>query len=251
MPPWGCLFVETGKLDWIRAIPEFPETLRVPKGDGAKGRPVLDEELWKMLKATREVVGPAVAKHWRRLFVGLWWSGLRLGEAVALRWDGLSTGLVLDMTGRWRMLRIDVAAEKGNRNRPSPLAPEFCRLLARVPADKRRGRVFWVPEPKTGRQLPTDEVSKVICEIGRWAGVKVRSKVKSKVDEKTGERMPVEVVKFASAHDLRRSFGERWASRLMPKDLMVLMPHENFNTTLKFYAWADCRENSRCGVGSS
>jgi hypothetical protein len=46
----------------------------------------------------------------------------------------------------------------------------------------------------------------------------------------------VEVVKFASAHDLRRSFGERWASRLMPKDLMVLMRHENFNTTLKFYA---------------
>jgi integrase len=50
------------------------------------------------------------------------------------------------------------------------------------------------------------------------------------------ERGPVEVVKYASDHDLRRSFVERWASRLMPKDLMVLMRHENFNPTLKYYA---------------
>ena len=126
-----------------------------------KGRPVTGEELWKLLKATRKVVGPAVAKHYRRLLVGLWWSGLRLGEAVALRWDGMSAGLVVDMTGRRPMLRIDAAAEKGNRDRLLPLAPEFCRLLARVPADKRRGRVFSVPQPKTGRPLPCDEVSKV------------------------------------------------------------------------------------------
>ena len=84
-------------------------------------------------------MGPNVAKHWRRLLVGLWWSGLRIGEAVALRWDGISAGLVIDMTGRRPMLRIDASAEKGNRNRLLPLAPEFCRLLARVPADKRRG----------------------------------------------------------------------------------------------------------------
>ena len=67
------------------------------------------------------------------------------------------------------------------------------------------------------------------------AGVKVRSKVKSKVDPATGERGPVEVVKFASAHDLRRSFGERWASRVMPKDLMELMRHESIGTTMRFY----------------
>ena len=95
--------------------------------------------------------------------------------------------------------------------------------------------MFSVPHPSTGRPLPCDEVSKVICEIGRRAGVKVRSKVKSKVDPATGERRPVEVTKFASAHDLRRSFGERWAERVLPKVLMELMRHESIGTTMRFY----------------
>ena len=224
------------KLKWIRAIPEFPETLRAPKGDGEmKGRPVTGEELWKLLKATRKVVGAKVAKDYRRLLVGLWWSGLRLGEALALRWDGMSAGLVVDMTGRRPMLRIDAAAEKGNRNRLLPLAPEFCRFLSRVPADQRRGKVFSVRHPKTGRPLPVVEASAILSAIGKKAGVKVRSKVKSKIDPATGERRPVEVVKFASAHDLRRSFGERWAERVLPKVLMELMRHESIGTTMRFY----------------
>ena len=224
------------KLKWIRAVPEFPEVVRVAKGDGGmKGRPITGEELWKLLKATRRVVGKAAAKHWRRLLVGLWWGGLRIGEAVALRWDGLAPGLVVDMTGRRPMLRIDAAHEKGNRNRLLPLAPEFCRLLARVPAGKRRGKVFSVPHPKNGRQLSTHEASTVISEIGRRAGVKVSSKPKTKVNKKTGERKTVEAVKFASAHDLRRSFGERWSERVLPKVLMELMRHESIATTMRFY----------------
>ena len=68
----GCL-VWAARLKWIPAVPDFPETLRAPKADGAmKGRPVTGEELWKLLRATRKVVGPKVAKHYRRLLVGLW-----------------------------------------------------------------------------------------------------------------------------------------------------------------------------------
>jgi integrase len=231
----GCLAWAV-KLKWLRVIPEFPEVLRAPKGDGGmKGRPVTGEELWKLLRATRKVVGKTAAKHWRRLIVGLWWSGLRISEAVALRWDGISDGLVVDMTGRRPMLRIDAAAEKGNRNRLLPLAPEFCRLLARTPEAKRRGRVFSVPHPVTGWQVSSDQASVIIAEIGRRAGVKVRSKTKRKLDPATGETKPVEVVKFASAHDLRRSFGERWSERVLPKVLMELMRHENIETTMRFY----------------
>ena len=73
------------------------------------------------------------------------------------------------------------------------------------------------------------------AKSARRAGVKVRSKVKSKIDPATGERRPVEVVKFASAHDLRRSFGERWAERVLPKVLMELMRHESIGTTMRFY----------------
>src|SRR5262249_8398083 len=42
-------------------------------------------------------------------------------------------------------------------------------------------------------------------------------------------------VKYASAHDLRRSFGERWAARVMPQILMQLMRHASIDTTLRYY----------------
>jgi integrase len=59
--------------------------------------------------------------------------------------------------------------------------------------------------------------------IGKAAGVKVAT------DPRTGK------VKYASAHDLRRSFGERWSSRVMPQVLMVLMRHQSIETTLRYY----------------
>ena len=37
------------------------------------------------------------------------------------------------------------------------------------------------------------------------------------------------------AHDLLRAFGERWAARLMPAQLMELMRHETIETTLSHY----------------
>lgn len=39
----------------------------------------------------------------------------------------------------------------------------------------------------------------------------------------------------ASARDLRRSFGLRWASRVMPQVLMELMRHESIDTTMRYY----------------
>ena len=63
---------------------------------------------------------------------------------------------------------------------------------------------------------------RIISGIGEAANVKVHT------DPKTGK------VKFASAHDFRRSFGERWAPRVMPQVLMELMRHESIETTLKF-----------------
>jgi integrase len=71
--------------------------------------------------------------------------------------------------------------------------------------------------------LTEHRVGEIVSTIGRAAGVKVNT------DPKTGK------VKFASAHDLRRSFGERWASRVMPQVLMELMRHESIETTMKFY----------------
>lgn len=62
----------------------------------------------------------------------------------------------------------------------------------------------------------------MVCKIGEKAGVKVNTNAVGKI-------------KFASAHDLRRSFGERWASRVMPQVLKELMRHESIDTTMKYY----------------
>jgi len=53
--------------------------------------------------------------------------------------------------------------------------------------------------------------------------------VKVHTDPNTGK------VKYASTHDLRRSFGERWAGRVMPTVLQGLMRHESIETTLRYY----------------
>ncbi len=46
-------------------------------------------------------------------------------------------------------------------------------------------------------------------------------------------------MKYASDHDLRRAFGERWAARIMPAQLRELMRHESIETTLRYYVGAN------------
>jgi integrase len=112
------------------------------------------------------------------------------------------------------------------------MAPEFSRFLLTTPAEDRRGRVFH-PLNKAGRDSAwgTDWVSRVVCKIGERAGVVVNRT--TKVDRTTRERRGV--VKYASAHDLRRSFGVRWSNRVMPAVLKELMRHESIDTTMKYY----------------
>lgn len=64
-----------------------PPAFDMPAPGGMKGRPITGEEFERMLAATEAVVGPDAAPSWRLLLQGLWWSGLRLGEAIDLRWD--------------------------------------------------------------------------------------------------------------------------------------------------------------------
>ena len=45
--------------------------------------------------------------------------------------------------------------------------------------------------------------------------------------------------KTASAHDLRRSFAQRWAVRVSPQVLQQLMRHRDIATTMKYYADLD------------
>ncbi len=150
---------------------------------------------------------------------------LRLAESLELTWDD-ETKLRVDLQpNELPMLRIPAELEKGNQDRLLPMAPEFSEFLEATPVDQRKGFVFTL---KARRVKGTT--------IGTGANRTERLLVSASWREsKLNRDGDGNAKKFASAHDLRRSFGERWASRLMPQDLMELMRHESIETTLRFY----------------
>ena len=88
-------------------------------------------------------------------------------------------------------MRIPADLQKSRKDGIEPITPEFVRFLLETPKAERTGHVF---KPAGNREMA--HVSKVISAIGSAAGVVV--------DKESG--------KYASAHDLRRSFGFRWRS---------------------------------------
>ena len=228
-------------------------TIRMPKRAKAqkmKGRPIVLEEFERMLAAVprvvldhrrREVPEDDWRDHereriesWRAFLRGIWWSGLRLSESLDLWWDR-DDRLSVDLSESLPMLRIAAGAEKGHQDRLLPLAPEAAEMLLATPEGLRTGRVF---NPTATRQkrdrLNTEAVSRIGTAIGKAANVKVASKMKN------GEPS----VKWASCHDLRRSFGFRWAMRVMPAVLQQLMRHESIETTMKYYVGRDAQSTA-------
>jgi integrase len=214
------------RLKMLAEVPEVDTPKRAKKSSRTtpmKGRPLLVEEHERMLMATPAVVGEGLPdERMQHLLKGLWWSGLRLGEALNLSWDD-DRCLCVDLSGEFPMLRIRAELEKGNEDRLLPIAPEFVDFLLTTPQAARTGYVFNPVGSRSGERPSLDWVSKVVAKIGKKAGVRVNS------DGRTGKP------KFASAHDYRRSFGERWAARVMPPILQQLMRHESIDTTLRFY----------------
>lgn len=206
-----------------------------------KGRPITGEEFDRMLESAP--VGLAVknfdrtfttydrkrienfpadvVESWRHLLHGLWLSGLRLGEALRLSWDDRQF-ICVDFTGRRPMFLIRAEGQKNGNDEILPMAPEFAEFLMTTPEDDRTGFVF-APKPTqhVGTRPDVNWASRVVSRIGRAAGIKV--------DDVNGK------AKYGSAHDLRRSFGERWATRVMPHILQQLMRHEDISTTMRYY----------------
>ena len=206
----------------LAAVPAFPTVQRAKTGHRArvmKGRPLTRAEFVRMLRVAGEVVGDDRRAAWRRYLRGLWLSGLRLSESLDFWWDRPER-LSVDFSGRRPMLRVHGDQEKGNADRLLPITPDFAKFLERTPLAERTGPVFPIPRSKAPGELPSHYwVSHVVSAIGRRAGVIV--------DHKTD--------KAASAHDLRRSFGARWAPLVMPQVLMELMRHRSIEVTMRYY----------------
>ena len=106
------------------------------------------------------------------------------------------------------------------------MTQDFAEFLNDTPDEPRTGPIF----PLIGlRRQPCRGpawMSCIVSRIGNFVGVKVNTSAAGKV-------------KFASAHDLPRSFGTRWGPRVMPIMLRQLMRHESIDTTLRYYVGHD------------
>jgi len=232
---------------WITTVPKFPKLKNARSAKQMKGRPITGEEFDRMLIAVDEEI--PIGENWKPervskaharrasikfLLNGLWFSGLRLGEALSLTWDQWADGIRVDLSGKYAKLLIAAEDEKGGKDRVYPMTPDFAEFLQAVPEESRQGFVF-NPHLAKGVCRRIDSVSKAVCRIGERAGVKV--------DEKGGKAV------YASAHDLRRAFGARWSRKVNSMVLKELMRHASVTTTEKYYVGIQSDETSALLAG--
>lgn len=217
-------------LNWavsMQLLPVAPAVNMPKRATGRKlmrGRPISRQEFERMLLAVPKV-RPRDTSTWQDYLEGLWLSGLRLEESLILSWD-LDTPITVDLSGRRPRLRIYAEADKGQEDRLLPMPPDFVEFLLKIPPADRQGFIFPINGLVTGKPMTPKRVSRIVSAIGKRAGIIV-----NRMDEK-----------YVSAHDLRRSFGTRWASRVKPTTLQLLMRHESIETTLKYYVSQDADE---------
>jgi integrase len=173
-----------------------------------RGRALTEAEYKRML---RHAPSPA----WRRFLELLYLSGLRIEEASELSWDEPPHIVHLDAKPFPQILfyGADDDGQKSGKDEAWPIPPDLAAWLRKTPPGRRTGLVA----PLSIRNR--SDLSKAVTRIGRAAKVITNSA--------TG--------KPASAHDLRRSFGTRWALKVPPVVLQKLMRHETIETTMKYY----------------
>jgi integrase len=226
---------------WIASVPRIRK-VKTAKRKSMKGRPITAEEFERMLAKTKAVVGADAAASWKYLLRGLWSSALRLEELMNLSWDNPNSIRPVWRRGRLPLLDIPAAMQKNDTDEEIPLLPWLEAVLLETPEAERTG---WVFRPKSlqtrvGRKVrhtrPDAEwVGKVISRIGKKAGVIVEQ-----ADERTGRP-----IKYASAHDLRRSCGERLRDAGVPPLVICrVMRHASWETTRKHYAPGDIQKDA-------
>lgn len=218
---------------WLPVAPKLRK-IKTAKQKAMKGRPITAAEFQRMLDATARVVGDEAAESWKHVLRGLWESALRLDELMHVSWDKSGSIRPVWKVGKHPILDIPAAMQKNDTDENIPLHPWFEAVLLETPDASRRG---WVFNPaslqlkrgrQVGQQRPDAEwVGKVIGRIGKEAGIEVEP-----ADERTGRP-----TKYATAHDLRRSCGDRLREAGVPPLVICrVMRHASWETTRKHYA---------------
>lgn len=212
------------RMGMLPTMPDMHRPKRVKGQTLMRGRPITTEEFERLLAAVPQV-RPHDPGVWQRYLTGLWLSGLRLEESTVLSWDD-EAPFIVDLSGRRPRFRIRGEAQKNGRDQYLPMTPDFATWLLQTPQDEREGLVFKIERLDTSEGVTAKRVGRLVSKIGRKAGVIV-----NKTDGK-----------YASAHDLRRAFGTRWATRVKPATLQRLMRHSAIETTMRYYVALDADE---------
>lgn len=210
------------KIKLIAAAPEPPPIVRAKsESDKSRGRAVTREEAELIVAKLPAIVGASRAARWAWNLEALWRSGMRIHETFTLTWDVSGMHYLEGIDADRPMLVVSGSHEKGRKNRRIPLTPDFVALLREVPMNQRRGQVFRWQGMKGG-----DVVQKTVEKRIAAAGVAAKIVVGEHADGSP---------RYASAHDFRRAFGLRWATKVMPLVLMEVMRHQSIETTRKYY----------------
>ncbi len=240
----GCVLAALSWADvqnWLPTAPKIRK-LKTAKLKAMKGRPITELEFESLLQATATVVGDEVAESWKHVLRGLWTSALRLDELMHVSWDRTETIRPVWGKGSFSILEIPAAMQKNDTEQSIPLLPWFEALLLETPPEQRQG---WIFNPQSlqlkirrkvrYQRLDAEWVGKVIARIGKTANIEVEP-----AQTRTGRP-----AKYASAHDLRRSCGERLRNAGVPPLVICrVMRHSSWETTRKHYAPGDVQKDA-------
>ena len=190
----------------------------------AHGRPLNLEEFERILKTVPLVVGGERSKYWKFDLWCLWYSGLRINEAFELQWNSETAISIQGLSRSQPMIWTPANEDKSRRESLLPAPPDLVDFLRRrTKKESRTGHVLFMRGKSGGRYELAETAGKLIAKIGRVANV---------ISARDHKGEPV----YASAHDLRRSFGTRWASEVEAPVLQQMMRHESIHTTMSYYA---------------
>lgn len=144
----------------------------------------------------------APTPSWRLFIQTAWWTGMRLAEILALRWQAQGDAPYLDLPKK--RIILPAGCNKANEDQWLPIHPELMTLLLARKTETNQGMVFAMA------QL-SNSVSRGFYHIARRAGVQ------------------------CVFHDIRRTFGTAYAQKVPAQVLQRLMRHANIKTTLAYY----------------
>jgi integrase len=141
---------------------------------------------------------------WQAFLYTAWHTGMRRNEMLDMTWESEGGRPWVDFA--LKRIWIPAKYNKSDADQWIPLHPDLAQILE--PRRQDRGRLF--PLSASPR-----EVSRKFTKLAKQAGLKI------------------------TLHDLRRSFGSRYAPQVQAPVLQRLMRHADIKTTLAFYTNLD------------